>query len=418
MRLLLGCERLDLVGGSERYAADVAAGLKARGHEVHVVTGRAGEAEGADVTELPGHFDHKAAPEALSAFELELRNDPPDRILLLSRAAPEVLSASSERAPTARFVQDHTLFCPGLNKLHADGSACLDPMGAACLKRFFLTKGCSGYHRDGWRPALRWPIGKLKTHQRDLRAHQELDRLLVASDYMRRELIRAGCDPARVERVGYFTRQGEEETPKSALPERLTASLAGSDAPLILCSARLVHPDKGVDHLLTALTELENPWRCVIAGEGPARAWLEEKARDEGLSERVHFTGWLDAPVLEELRTKVSLVAVPSIWDEPFGLVGLEAMAHSLPVVAFDVGGISEWLAGGETGLLVPRRDTHAFARALDALLSDPEHAMELGAAGARLLRERYSQAAHLSRLEDALGLSPSGGRMSAVPAC
>ena len=113
----------------------------------------------------------------------------------------------------------------------------------------------------------------------------------------------------------------------------------------------------------------------------------------------------------------MTLVAVPSIWDEPFGLVGLEAMAHSLPVVAFDVGGISEWLTGGETGLLVPRRDTHAFARALDALLRDSERAREMGAAGARLLREHFSQAAHLNRLEDALGLSTSGGRMSAVPA-
>lgn len=418
MRLLLGCERLDLVGGSERYAADVARGLTERGHEVEIVTGRRGQEVHATVTEIPGLFDSEASSEALSALELELRNAPPDRILLLSRAAPEVLSACSERAPTARFVQDHTLFCPGLNKLHADGSPCSDPMGSACLKRFFLTRGCSGYHRDGWRPALRWPIGKLKAHQRDLTAHQELDRLLVASDYMRAELIRAGCDPSRVERVGYFTRQGEEETPKGALPEGLTAFLSGSDAPVILCSARLVHPDKGVDHLLTALAELKTPWRCVIAGEGPARAWLEEKAREEGLCERVHFTGWLDAPVLEELRTNVSLVAVPSIWDEPFGLVGLEAMAHSLPVVAFDVGGISEWLKGGETGLLVPRRDTHAFARALDSLQSDPERAARMGAAGLRLLRERYSQAAHLSRLEDALGLSPSGGRMSAVPAC
>jgi len=418
MRLLLGCERLDLVGGSERYAVDVAAGLEARGHEVRVVTGRVGQEIDAEVTELPGLFDHVASPRALTDYQLELRNAPPDRILLLSRAAPEVLRASSERAPTARFVQDHTLFCPGLNKLHADGSPCCDPMGAACLKRFFLSRGCSGYHRDGWRPALRWPLKKLKAHRRDLVAHQELDRLLVASDYMRAELIRAGCEPSRVERVGYFTRQGEAQTPKSPLPENLVVFLSSSDSPVILCSARLVHPDKGVDHLLTALAELEHPWRCVIAGEGPARAWLEEKAREEGLSGRVHFTGWLDTPVLEELRAQANLVAVPSIWDEPFGLVGLEAMAHSLPVVAFDVGGISEWLKGGETGLLVPRRDTHAFARALDSLLSDPERAERLAAAGERLLRERYSQAAHLNRLEDALGLSTSGGRLSAVPAC
>ncbi len=417
MRLLLGCERLDLVGGSERYAADVARGLTERGHEVEIVTGRRGQEVHASVTEIPGLFDSEASSEALSALELELRNAPPDRILLLSRAAPEVLSACSERAPTARFVQDHTLFCPGMNKLHADGSPCTDPMGSACLKRFFLSNGCSGFKRDGWRPAVRWPLKKLESHRRDLAAHKELDHLLVSSDYMRAELIHAGCDPARVERVGYFTRSGEAATPKSPLSEDLAAFLAGSDSPVVLCSARLVHPDKGVDHLISSLGELETPARCVIAGEGAARSWLEEKVREEDLEDRVHFTGWLEAPALEELRTRVTLVAVPSIWDEPFGLVGLEAMAHSLPVVAFDVGGISEWLTGGETGLLVPRRDTHAFARALDSLLSDPERAREMGASGARLLRERYSEAAHLSRLEDALGLSTSGGRMSAVPA-
>jgi len=418
MRLLLGCKRLDLVGGSERYVADLSRGLDRRGHEVCVITSRRGQNAGRSVIEVPGLFDEEASPEALSVLERHLRDTSPDRVLLLSRAAPEVLRACSERAPTARFVQDHTLFCPGMNKLHADSSPCTDPMGSACLKRFFFSDGCSGYHRETWRPALRWPLQKLKRHERDLEAHKQLDHLLVASDYMHAELLTAGCDPARVERVGYFTRSCEAATPTSPLPEDLASFLASSNSPVVLCSARLVHPDKGVDHLITSLGELETPARCVIAGEGAARSWLEEKAREEGLADRVHFTGWLDAPVLETLRAQVTLVAVPSIWNEPFGLVGLEAMAHSLPVVAFDVGGISEWLTGGETGLLVPRRDTHAFARALDALLRDSERAREMGAAGARLLREHFSQAAHLNRLEDALGLSSSGGRMSAVPAC
>jgi glycosyltransferase involved in cell wall biosynthesis len=417
MRLFIGCERLDLVGGSERYAADVANGLVERGHEVELITGKLGQEVDACVTEIPGLFNDEVPTQALSDLKLKLRNSPPDRILLLSRASTEVLDACTERASTARFVQDHTLFCPGLNKLHADGSPCSDPMGTACLKRFFLSKGCSGFQRDGWRPALRWPLRKLKEHRRDLAAHRDLDRLLVASDYMRSELIAAGCDPARVERVGYFTSQGKARTSKSPLPEDLTTFLAGSDSPVILCSARLVHPDKGVDHLLTALGELKTPARCVIAGEGPASAWLKEKAREEGLAERVHFTGWLDRATLEELREQVTLVAVPSVWDEPFGLVGLEAMAHSLPVVAFDVGGISEWLRAGETGLLVPRRDAHAFANAMDSLLSDPDRARAMGAEGASSLNERHSKTVHLSRLEEALGLSTKAGRLSSISA-
>lgn len=417
MRLLIGCERLDLVGGSERYAADVANGLVERGHEVELITGKLGQEVDASVTEIPGLFDDEVSTHALSELKLKLRNSPPDRILLLSRASTEVLDACTERASTARFVQDHTLFCPGLNKLHADGSPCADPMGTACLKRFFLSKGCSGFQRDGWRPALRWPLRKLKEHRDALAAHRELDRLLVASDYMRSELIAAGCEPARVERVGYLTRAGDSHSAKTSLPLSLTEFLESSSSPVILCSARLVHPDKGVDHLLTSLAELESTARCVIAGEGPARAWLEEKAREEGLADRVHFTGWLDGETLEELRQRVALVAVPSVWDEPFGLVGLEAMAHSLPVVAYDVGGISEWLRGGETGLLIPRRDTHAFARAMDSLLSDPDRAKQMGASGARLLNERYSKSVHLNRLEDALGLTPTAARLNTISA-
>ncbi len=406
MRLLIGCERLDLVGGSERYAADVANGLLERGHEVELITGKLGQEVGASVTEIPQLFDEEVPAQALSELKLRLRNSPPDRILLLSGASDEVLEACSERASTARFVQDHTLFCPGLNKLHADGSPCTDPMGKACLKRFFFSEGCSGFHRDGRRPALRWPLKKLKQHRDALAAHQGLDRLLVASDYMRAELIAAGCDPARVERVGYLTRADGSDQASAALPKSLVDFLQSSDTPVILCSARLAHPDKGVDHLITSLGELKTAARCVIAGEGPAREWLEEKTREEGIADRVHFTGWLDSATLATLRDEVALVAVPSVWDEPFGLVGFEAMAHSLPVVAFDVGGISEWLIGGETGLLVPRRDTHAFAQAMDSLLSDPARAEAMGATGRRLLDQRFSQSAHLSRLEEALLLS------------
>ena len=66
-----------------------------------------------------------------------------------------------------------------------------------------------------------------------------------------------------------------------------------------------------------------------LAGTGPAEAWLREKAAAEGLGERVVFTGWLGADALEALYALASVVVFPSMWNEPFGLVGLEAMAHA-----------------------------------------------------------------------------------------
>ena len=56
------------------------------------------------------------------------------------------------------------------------------------------------------------------------------------------------------------------------------------------------------------------------------------------------------------------------MWSEPFGLVGLEGMAHAKPVVAFDVGGVSDWLVDGENGFLVPRGDVDAMAAAIKAV--------------------------------------------------
>ena len=67
------------------------------------------------------------------------------------------------------------------------------------------------------------------------------------------------------------------------------------------------------------------------------------------------------------------------MWQEPFGLVGIEAMANSKPVVAFDVGSIRQWLEDGKNGILVPERNTTDFANALDTLASDIQTRRQLG---------------------------------------
>ena len=72
---------------------------------------------------------------------------------------------------------------------------------------------------------------------------------------------------------------------------------------------------------------------------------------------------------IERLLARAEVVVCPSVWNEPFGLVGLEAMAHAKPVVAFSVGGIPEWLADGETGFLAPRKDTLAMGNITGAMV-------------------------------------------------
>jgi glycosyltransferase involved in cell wall biosynthesis len=92
---------------------------------------------------------------------------------------------------------------------------------------------------------------------------------------------------------------------------------------------------------------------------------------------------------------------MPSRWPEPFGIVGIEAMAQSRPVVASKVGGIPDWLDDGETGRLVPAGDASALAAAITSVLDDEEWAGQLGTAAWRRVG-RFSVAAHLEQLDRA----------------
>lgn len=364
--MLVVTTRWDLVGGSERYAGDVVRALRARGHDVPVLCAE-GEQEGAEeVLRFEALAHERLSRRERAALRDLVRGARADVIYLLSRAREDALGVLLDAAPVVRFVQDHTLFCPGLNKLLEDGWPCSSPLGLACLERYWAGDGCSGFKPTG-APSLRWPLRTLATNLRELELTRRCRRVLVASGYMREELVRAGLPSALVRVLPYFT---SEERPTPEPLDATTQTFLDRDArPLLLCAARLVLPDKGVDYLLTALGHLEHRAKLVVAGDGPARAWLEEKARAEGLTDDVCFSGWLAPGRLESLYAACDVVVFPSVWDEPFGLIGLEARAHGKPVVAFDVGGVREWLQDDVSGLLAPRGDTLAMAERIARLL-------------------------------------------------
>ena len=99
-----------------------------------------------------------------------------------------------------------------------------------------------------------------------------------------------------------------------------------------------------------------------------------------------------------------------SVWPEPFGAAGLEAMRYGLPVVAFDAGGIGEWLRNGENGFLVPWMDRAQFARRVEELLRDKPLARQMGARGRHLAREKYNFARYISGLETMFAQIIEGG--------
>ena len=94
----------------------------------------------------------------------------------------------------------------------------------------------------------------------------------------------------------------------------------------------------------------------------------------------------------EELFAEADAAVFPFRWQEPFGLCGLEAAAHGVPVVAFDLGGVREWLIDGVTGIAVKPFDGKAMAAAVARLRDSAGLRREMGANGRRLAAERFSE--------------------------
>jgi hypothetical protein len=134
VRILVGLEHFGLIGGSERYAAAVARELGRRGHEISIVAGARSGAALSDVAceIVPSYSDRKASQGELRELRDAVARCAPDVVLVLSIRSADAFDALLDGgAPVVRFVQDHTLFCPGLDKVYEDGELCDQPQGCA-----------------------------------------------------------------------------------------------------------------------------------------------------------------------------------------------------------------------------------------------------------------------------------------------
>lgn len=174
-------------------------------------------------------------------------------------------------------------------------------------------------------------------------------------------------------------------------------------APTILFVGRLIER-KGVAPLLEALGMVRRrvPARLVVIGDGPERARLARRARELGLEEHVEFRGRVSDAALRSAYSTADVFVLPSILDarqdtEGLGVVLLEAMNYSVPVVASEIGGITDIVQHETTGLLVPPNDAAALAGALTRIFTDPDLSRALADGGRRLLRDTF----HWDRIVD-----------------
>jgi glycosyltransferase involved in cell wall biosynthesis len=165
----------------------------------------------------------------------------------------------------------------------------------------------------------------------------------------------------------------------------------------VLFVGRLVER-KGVSHLVDAASLLVPgvDVRLVIVGDGPERVRIEARVREHRLDGRVAVRGRVSESELQAAYAVADVFVLPAVVDrrgdtEGLGVVLLEAMNHRVPVIASAIGGITDIVEAGVSGLLVPPGDAKALAAALERLARAPELAAALGEAGYRRLHERFS---------------------------
>jgi D-inositol-3-phosphate glycosyltransferase len=220
------------------------------------------------------------------------------------------------------------------------------------------------------------------------RIGQECDQVVATCNDEVRELIALGVGPQQISVVPCgvniidFSPYGPV-APRNGRPRLVTVS-------------RLVER-KGIDTVLAAMASLPAAELIVAGGSDgtelstdPDYRRLRRTATELGVADRIVFTGGVargDVPAL--LRSADVVVCAP--WYEPFGIVPLEAMACGVPVIATSVGGLTDTVTDGETGLLVPPRNAAALAAAAGQLLADPRRRAAFGRAGRQRARRWYS---------------------------
>jgi glycosyltransferase involved in cell wall biosynthesis len=204
---------------------------------------------------------------------------------------------------------------------------------------------------------------------------------------MARELRINGLDPDRIAIVPPIPAALAEATP-----------LPASGEPEVLFVGQVIR-GKGVDLLLQALGQVPGDWHATIVGTGNHLDACRRLAETLGIAARVGFAGWVPHQALEPYYARAAVCVVPSRWPEPFGMVGVEAMARGRPVIGFAVGGIPDWLDDGVTGILIPEADTAALGAAIVELLAEPVRAEALGRAGVERVRDRFQPDQYLDRL-------------------
>jgi glycosyltransferase involved in cell wall biosynthesis len=364
-------------GGVSAHVQTSAAILAQHGLDVRVMAAQiltSDDVPGVTVYAAPDLF-HADVP--MQARIGEAMSFGPELVHLHQVDLPDVAQAIRVRAPVVLSAHNYPA-CAGGGYYFRPGQECTRGHGRMCMVNM-VARGCAHTHNFKRLPTL------YKNGARRAAALEHADLVVSYSSSVDRHL--AANHVARRKLVPY----------SATIPA--VPGTGDASGRRVVFAGRLVR-EKGVDVLIRAAREVDAEF--IVCGDGRLLEPMRRLARRCGVEGRVSFTGWLSSERLAEEFANASVVVVPSLWPEPFGLVGIEALAAGRPVIASATGGVSDWLDDNVSGRCVKPGDVGELVDALGQLLGDPDKQRTMGMAGREAVARRFSAERHFGAIIDA----------------
>ncbi len=308
----------------------------------------------------------------------------PDVVHLHNIHNPDAIEFLLDQKPVVMTSHDFRYLCPASNFYYRKTeTVCKRTCGPGCFAVTLANKCMTPRLRFGW-----------KYYQRVIRVRRrfgDFRQLIAPGQDAANRFIRDGFPADRVSVLPYFCRIKPLESPRPV-----------PNQSLILYLGRL-SGNKGWHYFVQALGLLPNNVKGLIIGtvddsiEGALRSLMKK----HNCEQRLSWRNWATAEEISEQLLVTSVLVFPSLWPETLGIVGLEAMAHGVPVVASDIGGVPEWLRDGQNGFRVAPKDVSAVADRIRGILANPANATRMGESGLSYLNERFLPEQHLAAIKD-----------------
>ena len=278
--------------------------------------------------------------------------------------------------PAVMTLHDYKLACPTYQFLD-HGQPC-----EACLGGHFhhaVRRRC----KNGSLVSSTLAAVELTLHTRT-GAYGHIGAFVCPSRFLRDKMVEAGVYPDRMRHIPHFV---DHDGVAPATGPGTGVAFGGR-----------LSPEKGVDTLIDAVG-LDKRLRLRVAGDGPIRAELEERACRVAPG-RIEFLGRVTKEALADVFRAAAVVAMPSRWYENQPMTVLEAYGCGRPVVGTALGGTPELVDDGVDGALVPPEDPTALASALARFTEDPATAHAMGAVGRGKLAATFAPGIHVQRID------------------